>query len=185
MITLQRNLAELQRISPADLAPVGCFHQQFVNGPSTGVPGFVDPNPFPFAFVVNAAFHDLTQWVDFNIPPPRAGRIDVDTSTTPPTVVRDAFGNALGGVRTPFLDVPTATYFPTDTVAHTTAFSGFCILYGYSEPFEDAMLDSLYRNHGEYVARVVRDSFKLVGERFWLLPDAIDVITRAAHAPIP
>ena len=47
-------------------------------------------------------------------------------------------------MRTSFVDVPTATYVPTDTVAHTTTFSGFCILYGYSMPFDQATLKSLY-----------------------------------------
>jgi hypothetical protein len=88
-------------------------------------------------------------------------------------------------VRTPFLDVPTTTYVPTDTVAHETAFSGFCVLYGYNVPFEDARLASLYRNRGEYVTRVVGESARLVAERFWLLPDAIEAIKRAAHVRIP
>jgi hypothetical protein len=186
VLTLQLNLTELQPIQqPADLDPVGCAHQQFVNGPSTGIPGVVDPNDFPFAFVVNAAFRALTQWVDFGIPPPHAPTIKVDTSTTPPAIVRDTFGNALGGVRTPFLDVPTATYVPFDTVAHLTAFSGFCILYGYNVPFDDARLASLYRNRGEYVTRVAGESARLVGERFWLLPDAIEAIKRAVQVHIP
>jgi hypothetical protein len=104
---------------------------------------------------------------------------------SPPTVARDAFGNALGGVRTPFLDVPTATYVPTDTVAHVTTFSGFCILYGYSVPFSEDTLDSLYRNHGNYVFRVVNASTRLVLERFWLLPDALDVLHQAVHSDVP
>ena len=37
-ITLQLNLAELQKIPPSQLAPVGCAHQQFINGPVGGHP---------------------------------------------------------------------------------------------------------------------------------------------------
>lgn len=181
-ITLQRSLAELQGIPVSELAPVGCTHQQFINGPSVGVPGVVDPNTYPFSYVANAAFADLTTWVDHGVPPPHAPRIDV-TSTG--SIVRDSFGNALGGLRTPFVDVPTATYTPTDTVAHTTAFSGFCILYGYNTPFSQTALRSLYRSHGQYVARVARESDRLVREGFWLRPDARDVIKQAAHADVP
>jgi hypothetical protein len=184
VITLQLNQAELLGIPPSQLAPIGCTHQQFINGPVTGVPGVVDPNNFPFSYVVNAAFADMIKWIDFNIPPPRAQRIEL-TNTTPPTIKVDQFGNALGGVRTPFLDVPTATYTPTDTVAHTTTFSGFCILYGYNTPFDDATLDSLYRNHLDYVLKVALHSYELVGQGFWLAPDAQSVVKAAIHADVP
>lgn len=91
----------------------------------------------------------------------------------------------LGGLRTPFLDVPTATYVPIDTVAHTTLFSGFCILDGYNVPFDDAALDGLYRNHGDYVKQVAQESERLVRDRLWLKPDAQGVVTAAAHAQVP
>lgn len=185
VLILQINDAQLEGIAPADLAPVGCAHQQFVNGPATGIPGVVAPNDYPFAFVANAAFAALTEWVEAGTPPPHAGVIEVATTTTPPAVVRDAFGNALGGVRTPFLDVPTATYVSFDTVAHTTRFSGFCILYGYNIPFDQARLRSLYKNHGDYVNRFVRQGRDLVEEGFWLQPDAVVADQRAVHADVP
>jgi hypothetical protein len=181
-ITLQRSLAELEGIPVSALAPVGCTHQQFVNGPSVGVPGVVDPNTYPFSDVANAAFADLTRWVDDGVPPPHAPRIEVSGTGA---IVRDSFGNALGGLRTPFVDVPTASYTPTDTVAHTTAFSGFCILYGYNTPFSQTTLESLYQNHGQYVALVAQESNRLVGEGFWLKPDAQEVIKQAAQADVP
>ena len=99
--------------------------------------------------------------------------------------MRDALGNALGGVRTPFVDAPLATYVPTDTVAHTTALSGFCILDGYNLPFDATQLASLYANHGDYVQRVVTQSAALVRDGFWLLPDALHVIEKAARARVP
>jgi len=181
-ITLQRSLAELQGIPVSALAPVGCSHMQFVSGPSVGVPGVVDPNTYPFSNVANAAFADLTRWVDEGVPPPRAPRIELAGTGS---IARDSFGNALGGLRTPFVDVPTATYTPTDTVSHTTAFSGFCVLYGYNTPFSQTTLDSLYRNHGQYVDRVAQESDRLVKEGFWLRPDAQAVIKQAAQADVP
>lgn len=181
-ITLQADLAELQGTSVSDLAPVGCAHQQYVNGPSTGVPGVTDPNPYPFSNVANAAFADLTRWADGGAPPPRASRIA--TSGTG-AIVRDGFGNALGGVRTPFTDVPTAAYTPTDTVAHTTALSGFCVLYGYDTPFSRDTLKSLYASHDQYTSRVAEESNRLVREGFWLKPDAQHVIQQAARSDVP
>ena len=81
--------------------------------------------------------------------------------------------------------MPTATYGPVDTGAHTTACSGFCILYGYSIPFDETTLQSLYQNHGDYVSQVTRASNSLVQEGFWLQPDARDVHRQAVHAAVP
>ena len=147
-----------------------------------GVPGIVDPNTFPFRDVANAALADLTRWVTEGVPPPRTDRIQL-TATTPAAVARDQFGNALGGLRTPFLDAPTATYVPTDTAR--PGGSVFCILDGYNVPFDRATLASLYGNHGEYVERVVRETSRLVREGFWLRADARDVVDQAAHADVP
>jgi hypothetical protein len=184
VITLTLDFVELAGLTVATSPPLGCTHMQFISGPPVGVPGVVDPNTFPFSNVANAAFADLTAWVVSDAPPPRAGRIQL-TNTMPPAIARDAFGNALGGVRTPFVDVPTATYSPIDTVAHVTQFSGFCILYGYNVPFSAATLDSLYRNHADYVSQVVHETNDLVKERFWLKPDARTVKTNAAQADVP
>jgi hypothetical protein len=185
VITLQLDFAELEHITPAQLPPNGCTHQQLVTGPTVGVPGVVDPNTFPFSFVQNAVFADLVEWVDFGLPPPHAPFITVDTTKTPPQILRDQFGNAEGGVRTPFLDVPTATYVPFDTVAQQTLFSGFCILDGYNIPFGTAELDQLYPTHGQYVLRFATDANLLVANRFWLFPDADTAIANAIKAAVP
>jgi hypothetical protein len=68
----------------------------------------------------------------------------------------------------PFLDAPVATYVPTDTVAHVTAVSGFCILDGFNIPFTATQLAPLYRNHGAYVSRFAQDAATLVRNGFWL-----------------
>jgi hypothetical protein len=183
--TLQLDVAQILKVSPAQLPPNGCAHQQFVPGPVVGIPGVVAPDDYPFAFVQNAAFERLIEWIEHGRPPPHAAGIQVDLTSTPRAIVRDAQGNAVGGVRTPFVDVPITTYVPTDTVAHTTQFSGFCILDGYNVPFDAAKLASLYRNHGNYVARFTLGSIALVRDGFWLVPDAISAIERAIRARVP
>ena len=77
------------------------------------------------------------------------------------------------------------TYVPTDTVAHTTSLSGFCILYGYNVPFDATKLRSLYRNHGDYVSHFVQQAGDVVDQGFWLHPEAVDAIQRAVHADVP
>jgi hypothetical protein len=98
--------------------------------------------------------------------------------------VFDQFGNALGGVRTPFVDVPTTTYTPTDTMAHVTEFSGFCFLYGYNTPFSDSTLDSLYRSHADYFGKVLLNSVGLLAQGLWLAPDAQAVVERKRAMPM-
>lgn len=181
VITLQLNQAELAHQTVAELPPVGCTHQVFAPGPATGLRGIVDPNPYPFSNVANAAFADLTKWVNGQGSPAHAAPIDVLGGA----IVRDQFGNAEGGVRTPFVDDPTGTYTPTDTVAHTTLFSGFCVLFGYETPFDHATLRTIYSSHDEYVRQVTIESERLVREGFWLQPDPNQVIKEARHADVP
>ena len=60
-------------------------------------------------YVVNAAFANLDRWVRDGTPAPRAERVAVKNGGTPQAAVAtDEFGNAVGGVRSPYLDVPTA-----------------------------------------------------------------------------
>lgn len=89
-------------------------------------------------------------------------------------------------MRTAIVEVPTATYTPTDTVAHTTEFAGFCILYGNNTPSSDSTLDSLYRNHLDYFGKVLLDSDALVAQGLWLAPDAQTVVReKAPNADVP
>ena len=84
------------------------------------------PNPCtkPLStFLTQAYFsvtlHHLLRWVDEGIVPPRAPRIllDRDESNDGSTMVLDAHGNPLGGIRSPYVDVPTAKYAPVNTAA--------------------------------------------------------------------
>jgi hypothetical protein len=185
VIAIERDADQIQKLAIADAPPLGCAHQQFVNGPIRGVPGVISPDNFPFSSVQNAAFHGLVRWIETGIAPPHGASIQVDTTTTPPHIVRDAQGNAVGGVRTPFVDVPITTYVPSDTVAHVTAQSGFCVLYGYNLPFDAGKLSALYPRHGDYVRRFVDASLQAVRDGFWLVPDAIRAIERAARSNVP
>src|SRR5581483_10538262 len=76
------------------------------------VPGLIDcmrpVNSGPQHFVMSAAFAALDRWVRGGRPPRRAARLALRGS--PPAIVRDAHGNARGGVRTPPVDVPIAAF---------------------------------------------------------------------------
>lgn len=183
-ITEERDLAEIERIPLNALPPTGCAHQQYQSGRWAGADGVVDPNPYPFGYVADAAFAELTKWLDDGTPPPRAARIQV-TDTRAGTTNLDRFGNAVGGLRTPFVDIPTATYSPTDASAHDTELSGLCPLIGFSTPFSHATLRALYPSHAEYLTRVTRETNELVHEGFWVASDAATVVRQAAASRVP
>jgi hypothetical protein len=86
--------------APEDLARAG-FTYNFYNCTDPGL-----STDFPMHYVFNAAQVLLDRWARGGTPPPQAERIQVDPSGK---TVPDQYGNATGGVRTPWLDVPVAT----------------------------------------------------------------------------
>ncbi len=62
-------------------------------------------NSGPHKFLAQAALHALVRWCAEGTPPPAAARIEL-ASEHPPAIARDPAGVAIGGVRTPVVDVP-------------------------------------------------------------------------------
>ena len=132
---------------------------------------------FPSSIFFDAALRNLDWWVRLGIAPPHADPILV--SGSPPAPVLDEFGNVQGGLRSPYLDVPTSTWFGSSTGP------SFCGIAGHEVPFSKAQLAQLYRTHGGYVRKVTRDTVRLVVHRFLTVPDGIRLIQEAARANVP
>ncbi len=82
-------------------------------------------------YVVEAALWQLDRWVRTGQPAPKALALKL-TEDKSPKLVTDAKGLAVGGVRTPWVDVPTAVL------------SGAGGMVGFSQPFDAATLGRLY-----------------------------------------
>jgi hypothetical protein len=82
---------------------------------------FETANQGPQTYVMRAALRALRDWVTDGTEPPSAEPIDVADGA----IVRDEDGNALGGVRTPPVDVPVATLTGevTPLIGNTTPFT--------------------------------------------------------------
>lgn len=94
-------------------------------------------NSGPQHWVVNAAMSALIRWVKTGKAPKSAPRLDV--SAGPPVAINvDAHGNGLGGIRTPQVDVPIATFTGEQDG------SILCRLFGTTTPFDDTTLALLY-----------------------------------------
>jgi hypothetical protein len=130
---------------------------------------------FPSSIFFDAALRNLDRWVRDGIAPPRAEPILVQDGAP----VLDRFGNVQGGLRSPFLDAPTSTWYGTATGA------SFCFIAGYERPLPQAVIDSLYRNHGTYV-KAVKDSVRTLERQGFLTDyDARELRKDAAKSDIP
>ncbi|HEY2384455.1 MAG TPA: alpha/beta hydrolase domain-containing protein [Terriglobia bacterium] len=117
-----------------------------------------------FQVAMNSAFYNIDQWARNGTAPPRAERMAVKDAGTPQaTVAADQYGNGLGGVRSPHVEVPVATYY-----AHSPG-QATCRNIGYKVPFDWARLESLYGSSKTYASKVNAEIDKLVEEK-WLLP---------------
>ena len=141
--------------------------------------------------------HHLLRWVDEGVPAPRAPRVllDRDTSNDGSNMVLDANGNPVGGIRTPYVDVPVAKYAPVNTAAEplianpsayvkTNGLQGartMCRLSAYQEPYSAARLSELYGSKREYVRKFEARLAELE-KAGWSLPVYRDIILADARA---
>ena len=126
----------------------------------------------PIQYVTNAVFDHMVRWVREGVQPPSAPPV----TTVGTAIQRDAYGNALGGIRLAEFAVPTALNSGANTGA------AFCILYGSYIPFEQSVLDQLYPTHGSYVVPVFNQAHDTVREGYVLWQDALRTKHLAAHS---
>jgi len=132
---------------------------------------------FPSAMLYFAAMDNLIQWVTRGIAPPRSERIQTGANGE---IVRDEHGNACGGVRSSYVDVPFAAY-----VASSQGDDPFRRMIGLQVPFSNQKLATLYPSHDDYVAKVKTCLESMVRER-WIFPEqAEEVLAEAQAASIP
>lgn len=125
-------------------------------------------------FMVNAAFHALDQWIRTDIPPKSADRIEVDAHTL--EILRDDYGNALGGVRSPYIDVPTASFTPISDDEQI-----LCATFGSMVLFTDEELHGIYPSPRDYMKKV-RASTKQAVSDGYLRPKDAELVISAARS---
>ena len=112
------------------------------------------------------------------IAPPIAPPLDV-ASTSPVVLARDAYGNALGGVRSPHVDVPIATLNSVNTGPV------FCRLFGSTTPFTPEQLLALYPTHADFVTKWLWAIYAGVANGFLLPADAGELYAAANGSTVP
>jgi hypothetical protein len=160
----------------------------------------------------DAALNDMNKWLADGVAPPHGNEI----ATTPifNIVERDQYGNALGGVRLPSIEVPTETYTPinfyvpseesltgpellselesifttleTGEITNTTVRAeGLCLLEGYYTPFSTATLQALYPTHADYVAKFTHAAQSDLAAGFLTQADYNAAVAAAKASSVP
>ena len=121
----------------------------------------VPVNDFPQPYFFAGAFANLERWVKDGTPPPKAAPIES---------ALDQFGNARGGVRHPWVDVPAATFHPVRTGPNSTPWT--CADLGYWTPFPWPRLEAAYGSHAAYMKRFIEATDGLARDRWVTAADA-------------
>ncbi len=174
--------------------------------------GSTQPDNMGVYELEDSALAALQKWVTTGTQPPHGNEID----TTPlfNIVERDQYGNALGGIRLPEIQVPTETYsainfakpseeslspsgllstleaiftaLETGAITNTTLRDeGLCLLEGYYKPFSTATLEKLYPTHADYVAKYKAAAATDLADGFLTQADYNSSIAAAEASSVP
>lgn len=143
------NMTEYYR-NDMDVQIVGVVHTYIGREPY--------PNDYPYEIAFCAIFHHLFAWAEQGVTPPRVSRIQTDMNLRN---VRDAGGNAVGGWRLPFVDIPYASYLQ-DVTPMMGPSGMFTKLYGCKIPFSKEKLVQWYGTLQRYKELVEKRTDELV-----------------------
>jgi hypothetical protein len=136
-------------------------------------------NDGPMHLVAKAALRALTIWVEAGKAPVIAPRLDVTSGATLQTR-RNASGIALGGIRTPPVDVPVADLSGAPGPNPST----ICLLLGSTRPFSAARLAQLYPSRAAYLRRYNADADATIKAGFVLPEDRAALLAFAQPSRI-
>jgi hypothetical protein len=129
----------------------------------------------PDRYTLSTAIHHLAAWERRGAPPPTAPRIALAEDGL--TVLRDAYGNALGGLRLAPFAVPVA--LDTGVNENPPGGTGLCFLNGTHVPFDTATLDALYPDRQAYLWAFTRTVLSNVRDGYVLPTDAREMLRDA------
>ena len=173
---------DVEVLAPNVLFPDGLFLEDTCANPFNTLAD----GPVFGSHLYNAMWKNMEFQSRFGVPPPHADLIDVLDGA----IVRDEFGNALGGIRVSMLEVPIATYSPSNVISPAIPvfiaplLDIFCRLSGSRADFGPATLAELYPTHPHYVGKVSHSALTLFLQRFMLVEDVAQVIHDAQASDI-
>jgi hypothetical protein len=125
----------------------------------------VSDHEFPLRYIMNGAFANLDLWGRRGVTPPHAEPLGTAGNYPDTVFTLDEFGNNRGGVRTPYVDVPVATYSWNGVVT----------------PFDNSRLKQKYGESKRYLNKVIDSTEQLLRDRWIIKADAAAIINQAAR----
>lgn len=159
---------------------VGIGHLMARNNDRLNEGSCVNPiTTFPLEAYMSVALHHLFEWVDKGISPPHGSRvlIDRDMTNDGSLMALDSNGNALGGIRNPYVDIPVTKY----TAGNNGEAGVLCVLSVWETPFSQEKLRDLYGSKEDYV-RLFEQSLNQQEADGWALPVFHELIMPDARA---
>ena len=126
-----------------------------------------------YDLLVRAVLSGMDRWVREGVPMPHAPKIERDPRQVD-GIARDHNGNALGGVRVPWIEVPRGQYLPRCACGPTR---------GEFIPFGRERIDRLYPDREVYEHHWYNAVQRLVDDRFLLPEDAESLPAPSARVP--
>jgi hypothetical protein len=126
----------------------------------------------PLRYALNAALEGMHQRLQGGPPIVQPPRADFDEVTG--AIVKDEFGNAMGGLRLPPIRVPVATYNAST-----------CGLFGTTVPLTPTQLLELYPTHAEYVSEMLQAVNDAIAEGVVLPVDGAQMMRKVDRSFIP
>ncbi len=141
-------------------------------------------NRMPFYRVQNAVYSHMVKWLKQGTPPPTAPRI---TRSLLGRIQRDSYGNALGGLRLPEIDVPIATYGIDNSTTGSFEFLDLfaCVTSGSTDPFTATRLLLLYPTHADYYNKYKAAADRALAAGYLLPADHAKALQEASAARVP
>jgi hypothetical protein len=129
----------------------------------------------PYELILRAIYHALDRWVRDGVAMPHVPLIARDPSSVD-GIVRDEHGNAVGGVRVPWLEAPKAQYLPRCSCGPTL---------GEVVAFSRDTLRRLYPEDADHGRLWIRAVCRLVEDRLLLEEDAESLVRLRTEGPAP
>jgi hypothetical protein len=129
-------------------------------------------NNGPHHYVFNTAVRALDDWVRTGTLPPSSPRLEVNDDGS--DYVYDDLGNAQGGIRTSYVDAPSAILR-----GEPNSGASFCRLFGTTSLFSAEQMATLYVDETGFVEAVTESTNAAVEAGFLLQEDADAIITWA------
>lgn len=137
-------------------------------------------NDGPMHIVAKAALRGLEVWVRTGIAPAQAMHLEISTGALP-AILRNSDGIALGGLRTPPVDVPVNVLSgipgPTPSV--------LCLLLGSTTPLPAERLAELYASPAQYMQSYEQATDAAIAAGFVLVEDRDALLAFADPSAIP